>query len=70
MLENSKNKKEVSRNKRYEKDNETVWIKIGLKKLDIYEDVVVDILLDSGVTKLFINFKFVREQKFKLDRLK
>jgi len=61
MLENSKNKKEVSRNKRYEKDNETVWIKIGLKKLDIYEDVVVDILLDSGVTKLFINFKFVRE---------
>jgi len=35
-----------------------VWIKMGLEKLDNYEEIVVRVLLDSGATGLFIDTTF------------
>jgi len=45
-----------------------VWLEIGIEKLDSYEGVTVKVLLDSGVTGLFINKKFMEEHSFKLEK--
>ena len=47
-----------------------VWIKVGLEKLENYEGVAVKALLDSRTTGLFMDTKFAKEKKFKLERLK
>ena len=45
-------------------------MKVGLKKLENHEGVVVKALLDSRTTGLFIDTKFVKEKGFKLEKLK
>jgi len=45
-----------------------VWMKIKLEKLDTCKDVV-NMLLNSRAIGLFIDPKFAREQRFKLDWL-
>ena len=49
-----------------------VMVKIELKQEDDNEEIVVEILLDSGMIEFIISSKFVRKNKFrkkKLDRL-
>jgi len=47
-----------------------VWIKVGLEKLESHKGVTVKTLLNSGVTGLFIDTKFTKEKRFKLEKLK
>ena len=44
-------------------------MKIGLKRIDIQEGVMVEALLDSGATGLVMSLEFVRKQEFKLKKL-
>ena len=46
-----------------------VTVKIGLKRIDMQERVIVEVLLDSGATRLVISSKFGKKQKFKLKML-
>ena len=46
-----------------------VWMKIGMKKIDIHEGVTVKALLDSGATEMFVDRKFTERNRFKLDKL-
>jgi len=46
-----------------------VTVKIGLKRIDIQEGVMVEALLDSGATGLVMSLEFVRKQEFKLKKL-
>jgi len=45
-------------------------MKVGLEKLESHEGVAVKVLLDSEVTGLFIDTKFAKEKRFKLEKLK
>jgi len=47
-----------------------VWIKVGLEKLENYEGIAVKVLLDSGVTGLFMDIVFAKEKGFKIEKLK
>ena len=44
-------------------------VKIGLEKIDMQEEVIVEVLLDSGITGLVISLKFARKLKFKLKKI-
>ena len=44
-------------------------MKIGLKRIDTQERVMVEALLDSGVTGLVMSSEFARKQGFKLKKL-
>ena len=46
-----------------------VIVKIGLERLDIQEEVMVEALLDSRATGLVISSEFAKKQGFKLKRL-
>ena len=46
-----------------------VWMKVGLEKVDTHEGVAVDVLLDSGVTGLFMNKVFVEKNGFRMEKL-
>ena len=46
-----------------------VMVKIGLERIDTQKRIIVEALLDSGVTGLVISSKFARKQGFKLKRL-
>ena len=58
----------------YNLDNENmlreVTVKIGLKRIDIQEEVIVEALLDSGATELVISSDFARKRRFKLKKIK
>ena len=41
-------------------------VKIGLEKINIQEEVIVEALLDSSTTELVISSKFSQNQRFKL----
>ena len=45
-------------------------MKVGLEKLENHEGVAVKVLLDSGVTGLFMNTTFAKEKGFKMEKLK
>jgi len=45
-------------------------MKVGLEKIDNHEGVVVDTLLDSGATGLFIDTTFAKEKGFKLEKMR
>ena len=45
-------------------------VKIGLKRIDIQEGIMVEVLLDSGVTGLVMSSEFAKKQGFKLKKLK
>ena len=47
-----------------------VTVKIGLKRIDTQEGVIVEVLLDSGATGLVMSSEFARKQGFKLKKLK
>jgi len=47
-----------------------VWLNIGVKKVDIYGDIIVKALLDSGVIEIFIDKKIAIRYGFKLQKLK
>jgi len=46
-----------------------VTVKIGLKRIDTQEEVIVEMLLDSGTTGLVMNSEFARKQGFKLKKI-
>ena len=46
-----------------------VTLKIGLERLDTQEGIIVEALLDSGVTGLVMSSEFARKKGFKLKRL-
>ena len=45
-----------------------VTVKIGLKRIDIQEEVTVKVLLDSGAIELIISLEFARKPRFKLKK--
>ena len=47
-----------------------IIVKIGLERIDIQKEVTVEMLLDSGVTKLVMSSEFTRKQEFKLKKIK
>ena len=46
-----------------------VWLNIGVEKVNMYESITVEALLDSGVTGIFINKKIVAKHEFRLQKL-
>ena len=46
-----------------------VTVKIGLERIDTQKEVIVEALLNSGVTELVISSKFSRKQRFKLKKI-
>ena len=44
-------------------------VKVGLKQKEKEKGIVVDILLDSGVTELVMSEKFMRKHKFRRMKL-
>jgi len=65
--EEIKKKKEVR--KLEGKTLREVTVKIGLERIDTQERVIVEALLDSGVTGLVMSSEFARKQGFKLKKL-
>jgi len=47
-----------------------VTVKIGLERIDMQKGIMVEVLLDSGVTGLVMSLEFIRKQGFKLKKLK
>ena len=46
-----------------------VTVKIGLEKIDIQEEITVEMLLDSSVTELVMISEFTRKKVFKLKKI-
>jgi len=46
-----------------------VWLNIGIEKLDTHEGVMVKVLLDSGVTGMFMDKKMAVKYGFRLQKL-
>ena len=44
-------------------------MKIGLERVDMQEGVMVEALLDSGMTELVISSEFAKKQEFKLKKI-
>jgi len=44
-----------------EKQLREVMVKIGLERVDIQEGIIVEALLDSGITGLVMSSEFVRK---------
>ena len=44
-------------------------MKIGLERIDMQEGVIMEALLDSGVTESVMSLEFARKQEFKLKKL-
>jgi len=47
-----------------------IWLNIGVEKVDIHEGITVKVLLDSGITEMFMNRKIAARNEFKLQKLK
>ena len=45
-------------------------MKIELERIDIQEGVMVEILLDSSIIELIMNFEFTKKQRSKLKKIK
>lgn len=45
-----------------------ITVKIGLKRIDIQEEIIVEMLLDSGETELVISSEFAKKMGFKYSR--
>ena len=46
-----------------------VWLEVKIEKLDNHKGVTVKVLLDSGVTGIFVDKKFMEKHGFKLEKL-
>ena len=44
-------------------------VKIGLERIDMQKGITVEVLLDSGTTRLVMSSKFARKQGFKLKKI-
>ena len=44
-------------------------MKIGLERIDMQEEVIVEVLLNSEATGLVISSEFARKQRFKLKKI-
>ena len=44
-------------------------MKIGLERIDMQEEITVEVLLDSGVTGLVMSSEFTRKQGFRLKKI-
>ena len=47
-----------------------VMVKTGLKRIDTQEGIMVEVLLDSGATRLVMSSELAEKQEFKLKKLK
>ena len=45
-------------------------MKIGLERIDMQKEVIVEALLNSGIIGLVMSSEFVRKQVFKLKKIK
>jgi len=61
--------REVRRMIKEEKGLREVIVKIGLERINTQEEITVEALLDSEVTKSVISLEFVRKQGFKLKKM-
>ena len=43
-----------------------VTVKIGLERIDIQKEIIMEALLDSGTIGLVMSSEFTRKQRFKL----
>jgi len=46
-----------------------VTVKIKLERIDTQEEIIVEMLLDSGVTELVMSSEFMRKQEFRLKKI-
>jgi len=46
-----------------------IWLNIGMEKIDIYEGVMVKVLLDSGVTEMFMDKRIAAKHGYRLQKL-
>ena len=46
-----------------------MWLNIGVEKVDIHKGITVKVLLDNGITGMFINRKIAARNEFKLQKL-
>jgi len=46
-----------------------MWLNIRVEKVDTHERVTVKVLLDSGMTGMFINRKMTAKHRFRLQKL-
>ena len=47
-----------------------IIVKIRLERIDIQKEVMVEVLLDSGIIELVMSLETVRKQGFKLNKIK
>jgi len=47
-----------------------VMVKIGLERINMQEEVIVEVLLDNEITELVMSSEFARKQGFKLKKIK
>ena len=66
-LEELEKKKEIR--KLEGKTLREVIVKIGLERIDTQERIIIEALLDSGVTGLVMSLEFAKKQGFKLKKL-
>ena len=67
-LEELEKKKEIR--KLEGKTLREVMVKIGLERIDTQKRIIIEALLDSGVTGLVMSLEFAKKQEFKLKKLK
>ena len=46
-----------------------VWMDIGIEKVDMHEGITVKVLLDSGATGMFMDWKIAAKYGFRLQKL-
>ena len=46
-----------------------IWLNIGVEKVDIHKGIIVKVLLDSGVTEMFMDKKMAARHGFRLQKL-
>jgi len=46
-----------------------VWLNIEVEKIDMHEGVIIKVLLDSGVTGMFMDKQTAARHRFKLQKL-
>jgi len=47
-----------------------VTMKIELERINMQKEVIVEVLLDSGITGLVMSLEFAKKQRFKLKKIK
>jgi len=72
ILREKREKKKVVEVRRTKGEGEVlrkVTVKIGLKRIDIQKEIMVETLLDSKVTVLVMSLEFARKQRFKVKKM-